>query len=85
MMFYHNCVVTVLTDISIRVSSLFTLVPLAPSTGVSCLTLCTGVRTVGVITGHVVKVGTGRGVAVLTNLYKVHVDKDTCSQFLLIL
>ena len=77
MVFYHNCVVTVLTDISIRVSSLFTLVSLAPSTGVARLTLCTGVRAVGVVTGHVVKVGTGRGVAVLTNLnytVKVHVD-----------
>lgn len=65
---YYICVITLLTDISIRVSSLFTLEPLAPSTGVPCLTLCTGVRAVGVVTGHIVKVGTGRGVAVLTNL-----------------
>ena len=65
---YYICVITLLTDISVRVSSLFTLVPLAPSTGVARLTLCTGVRAVGVITGHVVKVGTWRGVAVLTNL-----------------
>ena len=77
MVFYHNCVVTVLTDISIRVSSLFTLVSLAPSTGVARLTLCTGVRAVGVITGHIVKVRTRRGVAFLTDLnytIKVHVD-----------
>lgn len=65
---YYICVITLLTDISIRVSSLFTLVPLAPSTGVAHLTLCTGVRAVGVITGHVVKVRTRRGVAILTDL-----------------